>query len=459
MNRGNWGIAVGAGVAVSCALLLSGRPQLAFVGLLLSFGGFCFRSELSLNWQIALGSLLGVASGLWLGEAAAVMGTLGRIFISALKMLIVPMVLLSIVFGISRMGDARELGRMGARTVVLYLVTMALAVVTGLVLVNLIRPGAGSDLLHTEFFQQAVGASASTIEHVRPLGEFLLLTVYDVLANPFASSAEGKILPIVVFAIMLGIALLQLGSAAQPLVSALGSGYAAIMRIIGWVIRLAPMGIAALLGNLIATIGFRDLVENLLSFSLVVISGTLLHAAVTLPLVALFVAKVPPMRLFRGIREALAVAFTTSSSIATLPVTTRCVETNLDVPPRVASFVLPLGATVNMDGTALYEAMAAVFVATIYGIELSLGSQLVIVFVAMATAIGAPGIPSAGMVTMVAVLESVGLPVEAVGILLAIDRFLDTFRTVANVEGDAVVAICVAHMPAAEVRDPGASPA
>ena len=137
----------------------------------------------------------------------------------------------------------------------------------------------------------------------------------------------------------------------------------------------------------------------------------------------------------------------------------RCIEENLGVPPRVASFVLPLGATVNMDGTALYEAIAAVFVATIYGIELSVGSQLVIVFVAMATAIGAPGIPSAGMVTMVAVLEAVGLPVEAVGILLAIDRFLDTFRTMANVEGDAVVAVCVAHMPAAEARRPGASPA
>ena len=150
-----------------------------------------------------------------------------------------------------------------------------------------------------------------------------------------------------------------------------------------------------------------------------------------------------PLELFRGIREAMAVAFTTSSSTATLPITTRCVETNLGVPARVSSFVLPLGATVNMDGTALYEAIAAVFVATIYGIELSLGTQLV--FVAMATAIGAPGIPSAGMVTMVAVLQAVGLPVEAVAILITIDRFLDTFRTMANVEGDAVVAVCVAR--------------
>ena len=447
VSRGKSGIAVGAAIAASCALLLLGHPSLALAGFFVSFGVFCFQTELSLNWQIAIGSLLGVGFGLWLESSAGLMGALGGIFISALKMLIAPMVLLSIAHGIARMGDARELGRLGARTVLLYLVTMAFAVATGLVIVNLVQPGADSDLLQSDFFREAVGTSASSLEDAPPLGEFLLTTLYDVLANPFASIAAGKILPIVVFSILFGIALLQIGSAAQPLVSVLGSGYAAIMRIIGWVIRIAPLGIAALLGNLIATIGFRDLIDNLLAFFLVVIAGTLFHAAVTLPLVALFVAKISPLELFRGIREALAVAFTTSSSTATLPITTRCVETNLNVPSRVSSFVLPLGATVNMDGTALYEAIAAVFVATLYGIDLSLGMQLVIVFVAMATAIGAPGIPSAGMVTMMAVLESVGLPVEAVGILLTVDRFLDTFRTMANVEGDAVVAVCVARLP------------
>jgi len=176
---------------------------------------------------------------------------------------------------------------------------------------------------------------------------------------------------------------------------------------------------------------------------MVVILATGVHAALTLPLIARIFGGLRPAELFRGIREALIVAFTTSSSAATLPVTTRCVEQNLGVRPHVSSFVLPLGATVNMDGTALYEAIAAVFVANVYGIELGLGSQLVVFVVAMLTAVGAPGIPSAGMVTMVVVLEAVGLPVEAVGILLTIDRFLDTFRTMVNVEGDAVVAACV----------------
>lgn len=427
------------------ALLLAGQTQLALVGFLLAFGAFCLGSELSLNWQIGLGALLGVAFGLWLPDGAGLMALLGSIFIAALKMLIAPMVFLSIVHGIARMGGASELGWLGARTVVLYLLTMAFAVVAGLVIVNLVQPGAESDILHSEFFRESAGAASGPVGGARPLGEFLLIMVHDVLANPFASLAAGKILPVVVFAIVFGLGLLQIGSAAQPLVNVLGGAYAAVMRIIGWLIRIAPLGIAALLANLIATVGFRDLVDNLLAFMLVVIGGTLVHSVVTLPLVASLITGISPLELFRGIREALAVAFTTSSSTATLPVTTRCVENNLGVPSDIASFVLPLGATVNMDGTALYEAIAAVFVATIYGIELSLGAQLVIVLVAMATAIGAPGIPSAGMVTMVAVLESVGLPVEAVGMLLAVDRFLDTFRTMANVEGDAVVALCVAR--------------
>jgi Na+/H+-dicarboxylate symporter len=217
------------------------------------------------------------------------------------------------------------------------------------------------------------------------------------------------------------------------------------MRIIGWFIRLAPLGILALIGHLVATVGFAELAQNLGVFALVVIGATLVHAVVTLPLVARLLAGLSPVQLFRGIGEALMVAFSTSSSAATLPVTARCVEENLGVPRRVSSLVLPLGATVNMDGTALYEAIAAIFVANVYGIELGLGSQLVVFVMAMLMATGAPGIPSAGMVTMIVVLEAVGLPAEAVGLLIPIDRFLDTFRTMANVEGDAVVAACVAR--------------
>jgi Na+/H+-dicarboxylate symporter len=212
---------------------------------------------------------------------------------------------------------------------------------------------------------------------------------------------------------------------------------------IGVVLRLAPVGVFALIGHLVATVGFRALFENLAEFIAVVIGSTLFHAFVTLPGLVWLLGGQSPLVFLRGIREALAVAFSTSSSIATLPVTTRCAVENLGVPPGIASFVLPLGATVNMDGTALYEAMAALFVANVYGIDLSLGQQLVVFAVAILGAIGAPGIPSAGMVTMIVVLEAVGLPTEAVGLLIAIDRLLDTVRTMANVEGDAVTAVIV----------------
>jgi Na+/H+-dicarboxylate symporter len=321
---------------------------------------------------------------------------------------------------------------------------MVLAAGTGLLLVNWLQPGVGSEIAQSSFFREAVGGAVVPTPTGPPaFGEFMLATLSDLVSNPIAALAAGKILPIVLFSILLGIALLQIGPSAAPVVEFLGGASAAVMHIIGWFVRLSPVGIFALIGNLLATVSFRLVFENLAAFSGVVIAGTLFHAFVTLPAMAWYLGGVKPLVLLRGIQEALMVAFTTSSSNATLPVTTRCVEENLGVPRRIASFVLPLGATVNMDGTALYEAVAAVFVASIYGRDLGLGGQLVVFVIAIATAIGAPGIPSAGMVTMVIVLEAVGLPGEAVGLLLTIDRFLDTFRTMANVEGDAVVAAIV----------------
>ena len=445
MNDTRARFAVALGGVAFVALLISGWTALAYAVFLSAFLLFCLTTSLSLNWQILLGGALGVLFGLVPESQVASLQVVGKLFISMLKMLIAPMILLAITHAIAQMSAARDLGWLGARTIFLYLLTMGIAVTTGLVLVNLFQPGAGSQLRETEFFQDRVAMEPPAIAQDLSLQEFLLKTVYQIFANPFESITEGRILPIVVFAVLLGIALLQIGPSARGLIDILGSGYRAVMRIIGWFIRLAPVGIFALIGHLIASMPFGDLVKYMGEFMLVVVLGIAIHAFVTLPLVARLLAGIGPRELFRGLREALMVAFSTSSSAATLPVTTRCVEENLGVPPRISSFVLPLGATVNMDGTALYEAIAAVFVAALYGIELGIGAQLVIFFVAMVTAIGAPGIPSAGMVTMVVVLESVGLPVEAVGILIAIDRFLDTFRTMANVEGDAVVALCIAR--------------
>jgi Na+/H+-dicarboxylate symporter len=440
------GVALGVGgLALFALLLVLGQPGWAYLALVVGLVALSLVSRLPLHAQIALGALLGVVFGLVPGSGIELARPAGRIFIKLLTMLIAPMILLSITAGVARMGDARQVGALGLRTVALYLVTMAMAVLTGLVAVNLFEPGAGGSLRETELFRSTVG-EAVPLAGERDLTGFLFDAVYGALSNPFASLAEGRILPVVVFSILLGLALVQLRpETSRAAVEAVESGYAAIMKIISWFLRLAPVGIFALVGHLVASVGFGVLFESLLGFSAVVIGATLFHGAITLPALVLWLAGVPPRRLFRGLRDALWVAFSTSSSAATLPVTTRCVEENLEVPQSVSSFVLPLGATVNMDGTALYEAIAALFVANVYGLELDLAAQLVIFGMAMLMSIGAPGIPSAGMVTMVVVLEAVGLPVEAVAVLIAIDRFLDTFRTMVNVEGDAVVAICVAR--------------
>jgi Na+/H+-dicarboxylate symporter len=427
------------------AALFAGQIELAWSCFTLGLLVFCLATRISLHWQILIGTLLGVAFGLWLPDAADAMRNVGKLFIGLLKMLIAPLILLTIVHGVASMGEARQIGRLGTRTVALYLLTMVLAVATGLILVNTVKPGVGSNLAKSEFFRSAVGANAHAATGPPPIGVFLLETANQLVENPVSALAAGHILPIVAFAILLGLALARLGARAAAVTEFLSGASSAVLMIIGWFVRLAPVGVFALVGNLVATIGFRIVVENLFAFSVVVIGGTLFHSLVVLPAMAWFMAGLSPRALFSGIFEALMVAFTTSSSAASLPVTIRCVEENLGVPRHISSFVLPLGATMNSDGTALYEAIAAVFIANVLGIELGLGGQIVVFIVAIATAIGAPGIPSAGMVTMVVVLEAVGLPGEAVGILLTIDRFLDTFRTVANVEGDAVVAAIVAR--------------
>jgi Na+/H+-dicarboxylate symporter len=442
------GVGIAVALAAAVAALAAERVELAFTCFAAACLVFCLGTRLSLQWQIVLGTAAGIALGRAVSagalppETADAMKSVGKLFIALLKMLIAPLIFLSISHAVGSMQGARELGRLGLRTALLYLATMILAVATGLVLVNWVQPGVGSELANSAFFREAVGSGQQP--HGPPgIGEFLYATALEMLQNPVAALAEAKILPLVAFAMLFGAALLQVGHAARPVIAWLGGATVAIMTIIGWFVRLAPVGILALIGHLVATIGFRVIVDNLLAFSAVVVGGTLFHALVTLPALCWLFTGIRPLELLRGLREALAVAFTTSSSAATLPVSMRCVEQNLGVSREVVSFVMPLGATVNMDGTALYEAIAAVFVASLYGMQLGLGAQLVVFLVAIATSVGAPGIPSAGMVTMIVVLQAVGLPGEAVGLLLTIDRFLDTIRTVANVEGDAVVAVIV----------------
>jgi Na+/H+-dicarboxylate symporter len=275
-----------------------------------------------------------------------------------------------------------------------------------------------------------------------PLSEFFAQFFGSLFQNPVTALAKGDVLAVVVFALLLGIALVIGGERYKNILVLLQELLELMLMLVGWIMRLAPLGIMALLLKLAATQDIA-LLGTLAEFVVLVVGTTLLHGAVVLPLILYLVTRMTPLRFWRGAREALITAFATSSSSATLPVTLRCVEQHLHVKRDIAGFVVPLGATLNMDGTALYEAVAALFIANLAGIELNLAQQMIVFVTAMIAAMGAPGIPSAGMVTMVMVLQSVGLPAEAIAILMPVDRFLDTFRTAVNVEGDMVGSLVV----------------
>lgn len=400
----------------------------------------------SLNTQILLGALAGILFGLVLaatGKDAPLTqhslyaaGLVGNLFIDLLKMVLIPLVFTSIAVGVANLRAHRQMHRVWTVTLGFFVVSMSIAIVLGLGAANLFQPGKGMQL---EMFHDALqGFQAKQM----PLPEFFAQFLHGLFLNPVRALAEGNVLSVVVFGLILGVALVVGGERYASVLRLLQELLDLSLMLVGWIMRLAPLGILALLMRLVAT-QEAALLAPMAKFITVILGTTLLHGMVALPLLLYLVTGMSPLRFLRGAREALMTALATSSSSATLPVSLRCAEKNLGVRRDIASFVIPLGATVNMDGTALYEAAAALFIANLVGIELNGVHQLVVFFTAMIAAIGAPGIPSAGMVTMVMVLQSVGLPAEAIAILLPIDRLLDTVRTAVNVEDDMIGSLIV----------------
>ncbi len=399
-----------------------------------------------LNWQILLAALLGVGLGFALqsldGDSQARVqslywaGLLGGVFIDLLKMILIPLVFTSIVVGVANLQAHQQANRVWKLTLAFFVGSMLLAMLLALVATNWVKPGA-----HLQLAMFADAMHNFQAKQLSP-GDFAQQFLHSLFQNPFAALAQGSILPVVVFALFLGVALVAGGARYQHLLKVLQEFLDILMRMVGWIMHLAPLGIAALLCKLIASQN-SQLLASMGEFVLLIFAITFIHGAVILPGLLYLFTKKSPLWFWRGAREALVTAFATSSSSATLPISLNNAEENLKVRKEVAGFVLPLGATMNMDGTALYEASAALFVASLAGIDLSLGQQLVVMFTAMVASMGAPGIPSAGMVTMVMVLQSVGLPAEAIAILLPIDRLLDTIRTSVNVEGDLVASLVV----------------
>ena len=401
--------------------------------------------RISLNSQILLGCLIGIAGGFWLNASgpgefrqdtlygAKLVGTL---FLDLLRMVLVPLIFASIVVGVANLRANQKMHRVWVTTLSFFGLSMALAIIIGFGAAHIFEPGKG---LQLEMFAES---TKNFQARQMPLPEYIAQFLHGLFMNPFKALAQGEILAVVIIALFLGIALVIGGERYRNLRVLIQELQELCLMIVGWIMRLAPLGIAALLLQLVASQN-NALLGSLLHFIAVVIGSTLFHGVIVLPLLLYAVTRVTPLRFWRGSREALITAFATSSSAATLPITLRCTEQHLHVKKDIANFVIPLGATVNMDGTALYEAAAALFVARLAGIELDLASQMIIFFVAMLGAIGAPGIPSVGMLSMVLVLESVGLPTEAIAILLPIDRILDTVRTAVNVEGDMVGSLIV----------------
>jgi Na+/H+-dicarboxylate symporter len=373
--------------------------------------------------------------------ALEVLAFLGDVFLRLLKMLVVPLVLVSLTAGVASLGDPRQIGRLGAVTLGFFLSTTALAVTIGLALALVVRPGAA---LPADARDRLVGDGGVTVSaaDLPSLADRLRVLVPE---NPVRALAEGEMLQIIFFAVVLGAALCLLApERSRPLVELLDSATAAMVRMVHLVMLTAPVGVGATMATVTARSGLAVLL-TLAAYAGVVLVGLALHVALCYAPAVRFLAGVPIRVFFRAARPAQVLAFGTSSSSAVLPVTMECAERGLGVSRQVATFVIPVGSTVNMDGTALYQGVAAVFIAQVFGLDLGPAELLQIVAMATLASVGAAGVPGAGMVTLTMVLTSLGLPVAGVALILGVDRILDMFRTVVNVTGDLVAATVVAR--------------
>lgn len=411
--------------------------------------------------KISLGLLAGALLGifvnltgladtpLWAGALLPVLTFIGNAFIRAITMIVIPLVVASLTLGVASLGDLAKLGRMGGRTVVYFLVTTSIAISIGLGLALLVKPGsridpASRDALSSDFIAAATDRVALAAERPSVLDTLLGM----IPSNPIASAAEGNLLPLIVFVIIFSAAItLVEPTRRDAILNVIGGINDASMVVIDWIMRLAPLAVFALIAGVISRFGM-DVLQSLAIYSLVVIGGLLIHQILTYGTSVALLGRMNPIDFFRKIRKVLLIGFSTSSSNATLPVTIETAEEELGISNGVASFVLPLGATINMDGTALLQGVATVFIAQVYGFDLQVGQLLTIVLTATLASIGTAGVPSAGIVTLILVLQSVGLGAQAaagIALILGVDRLLDMLRTAVNITGDLSAAVFIAR--------------
>ena len=415
--------------------------------------------KLKLHWQILISLVLAVFAGYLSGTEGTLLGIelyavytfIGALFMNALKMIIVPLIISSIITGVSGVGGSQGLGRLGGKTVLFYMTTSLLAILTGLLFVNVLNPGIVNGEPAREVLGLGQEAVAEVAEKVQGRSASDLSDVFLSMVPPniVLAAAEGQMLGLIFFSLLFGYFMTRIDKASGDLLNRFWQGVADVMMgITDLIMKFAPLGVFGLVAKTVAGIGpeqLDDLAVSLGSFTLSVLLALLVHVLVTLPVLLVLVARVNPLAHFKAMMPALLTAFSTASSSATLPLTMECVRDNAGVSNRTSSFVLPLGATVNMDGTALYECVAAMFIAQAYGLELSFVTQFTIVLVALLTSIGVAGIPAASLVAITIILASIGLPAEAIGLILAVDRILDMFRTSVNVFSDSCGAVLIAR--------------
>ena len=411
--------------------------------------------KLALHWKIIIGMVFGVIYGLiaskygWVNFTDNWIKPWGTIFVNLLKLIAVPLVFASLIKGVASLSDISKLSRIGGKTIVIYLTSTVIAVSIGLLLVNTVKPGDGFDkdsVTKTEQIEEGASKKIAAAEGVKEEGPLQFL-IDIVPTNIFDSASNNRnMLQVIFFAILFGIAMVMLPDEKTTYVKGFFDGINdIILQIVDLIMISAPYGVFALLAGLVVDFGASaELFIALAKYSATVIVGLLLMIFLVYPIILRLFTKVKYLDFFKGISPAQMLAFSTSSSAATLPVTMERCEEYIGVSEEVSSFVLPLGATINMDGTSLYQAVAAVFIAQAFGIELDMGQQLIIVLTATLASIGAAAVPGAGMVMLVIVLGAIGVPSEGLALIFGVDRLLDMLRTVVNVTGDATVATVVA---------------
>ena len=417
------------------------------------------NNGLAIHWKILIALVLGAIAGYLSTDVSVLDVPLvsvydfgGQLFLNALKMLIVPLIASSIALGVAGLGNTDSLGSMGLKTALFYVLTTGTAIITGLIIVNLVQPGIvdgqpAADLLALAGNSDELQARLSG----RGLSEIPQILLRAVPQNILAAAAANEMLALIFFSAVFGYFMSQIEhELAETLYRFTSAVFETMLKVTHWVMGFAPYGVFALVAAVVAKTGF-DAAGPLVTFSIAVLVALFIHFFLTLPAFVRLVALRSPIRLFKAVAPALLTAFSTSSSSATLPVTMDNLEHRAGVPNKYTSFVLPLGATVNMNGTALYECMAAMFIAQAYGLELSITTQFLVVTIALITSIGVAAVPSASLVAIAIILTAIGLPIEAIGVLLVFDRVLDMSRTATNVFGDACCTVIVARLQGEEL--------